>query len=63
MAIKLEPDRVLMVTHSPDGESFGLDTGQAVSPKKAREIQADLFVKPQEDGLFEGFSQTWRREA
>jgi hypothetical protein len=59
----LARDRLLMVTHSPEGESFGLDTGQAVTAKKAREIQADLFVTPQNDGLFPGFSQTWKREA
>jgi len=59
---KLDRDRVLMVTRSPDGDQFGLDNGQAISAKRAGDIQADLFVKPQNDGLFPGFSQTWKRE-
>lgn len=59
----LKADRILMVTKSPDGESYGLDTGEGVTAKQARDIQADLFVRPQNDGLFPGFSQTWKREA
>jgi hypothetical protein len=58
----LSRDRLLMVTKSPEGESYGLDNGRAVSARDAAAIQTDLFVKPQEDGLFPGFSQTWKRE-
>lgn len=53
---------VLVLTHTPDGAAYGNETGQAVSKKTAHEIQADLFVKPSEDGLFPGHSQTWKRE-
>lgn len=52
----------LMVTHSPEGPSFGTLSGRAVSERKAKEIQADLFVRPSEDGLFPGFTQTWKVE-
>lgn len=53
---------VLMVTHAPDGQLFGSPDGRAVSHARAREVQGDLFVKPSEDGLFKGMSQTWVRQ-
>jgi len=28
----------------------------------ASKLQADLFLRPNDDGLFPGFSQTWRAE-
>jgi hypothetical protein len=28
----------------------------------ATKLQADLFLRPNEDGLFPGFTQTWRSE-
>jgi len=56
----MERGEVLMVTNTPDGASYGLGTGAAVPSKVAREIQGDLFVKPSDDGLFPGMSQTWK---
>jgi hypothetical protein len=58
----LSDGRTLMVTHSADGQSYGLDTGQAVPKAVAESLQGDLFVKPSEDGLFPGHSQTWKAE-
>ena len=53
------------------GEGYSLDTGQSVAAKAWRNYQLDLFCQgnervaviliPQEDGLFPGFSQTWRQ--
>lgn len=63
MKPKLDPDRVLMVTHTPDGPAFGLDTGQPVTGSQARDLKADLFTKPNDDGLFPDMPQTWKREA
>ena len=59
---KLRAEAFLMLTHSSEGASYGTDNGKAVTTKAAHEIQADLFVKPQEDGLFAGHSQTWKRQ-
>jgi hypothetical protein len=62
MKSRSDGDRpVLMVTNTPDGPAYGLDTGKAISQAKAREIQADLCVKPNDDGLFPNCPQTWRR--
>lgn len=58
---KLEQGRVLMVTHSAEGSAYGLDTGQAVPTNVARSLQGDLFVRPNNDGLFPGMTQTWRK--
>jgi hypothetical protein len=59
-----------LLTH---GEGYSLDDGRAVPRKAARELTADLFgecympeqrrglppMRGNEDGLFQGFSQTW----
>ena len=58
---KLRAEAFLMLTHTTEGASYGSDNGRAVTTRAAQEIQADLFVKPQEDGLFPGCSQTWKR--
>lgn len=58
----VQAGRTLMVTLGPDGSAYGLDTGQAVPKAVAEQLQGDLFVKPSEDGLFPGCSQTWRTE-
>jgi hypothetical protein len=60
---KLQQERVLMLTHGAEGSTYGLDTGQAVTAKQAHEIQSDLFVRPNDDGLFPDMPQTWKREA
>jgi hypothetical protein len=58
----------LMVTHSPSGKDYATTHGIGVSSKLARGLldcettgpsQTDLFLVPNEDGLFPGFSQTW----
>jgi hypothetical protein len=61
----------LMLTH---GEGYSLNDGTTVPRKAARELTADLFegqcdmpeqrrglppMRGNEDGLFQGFSQTW----
>ena len=28
----------------------------------SKKVQADLFLQPNKDGLFPGFTQTWRAE-
>lgn len=63
----------LMLTYEASGASYSLDSGHGVTGKAARELiatgecnaprQADLFVVANEDGLFPGFSQTWRNLA
>jgi hypothetical protein len=53
-------ERVLMVTNGPKGKAYGLDTGQAVSTRALRSLQGDLFLRPSDDGLFPGHTQTWR---
>lgn len=55
--------RVIVETRTSEGQSYGLDNGVAVSTAAVRKLQGDLFVKPSEDGLFPGHSQTWRIEA
>jgi hypothetical protein len=57
-----------MCTYEGTGKVYSLDNGVAVPPKLAAELtdptrlQADLFLRPNEDGLFPGFTQTWRAE-
>ena len=60
----LRRERLLLCTYEPAGAVYSLDNGVAVSKKLAAELtnpqrlQADLFPRPNEDGLFPGFSQT-----
>lgn len=49
----------LMVTHTPDGSHYGTLSGHPVSKDKA----LDLFTRPNDDGLFPGFTQTWSNTA
>jgi hypothetical protein len=64
----LRKDRILMCTYEAAGMIYSLDNGIPVSRKLAGELtgasnlQADLFLRPNEDGLFPGFTQTWRAE-
>jgi hypothetical protein len=64
----LREDRMLVCTYEPAGPVYSLDNGVAVSKKLASELtgasklQADLFLRSNEDGLFPGFTQTWRAE-
>ena len=62
----LKEERVLMCTYEPAGTVYSLDNGVPVPKKLAAELtgrlQADLFLRPNEDGLFPGFTQTWRAE-
>ncbi|MFZ0237988.1 MAG: hypothetical protein WAL37_11590, partial [Xanthobacteraceae bacterium] len=61
-------DRILMCTYEPAGKVYSLDNGVPVPKKLAAELtnpaklQADLFLQPNEDGLFPGFTQTWRAD-
>ena len=62
----LRQGRLLMCTYVTAGTVYSLDNGVAVSKKLAAELtasgrlQADLFLRPNEDGLFPGCTQTWR---
>ena len=64
----LRHDRVLMCTYEATGAVYSLDNGVAVPKKLAAQLtrsdqlQPDLFLRPSEDGLFPGFTQTWRAE-
>ena len=64
----LREDRFLVCTYEGVGPVYSLDNGIPVSRKLAAELtgasklQADLFLQPNDDGLFPGFSQTWRAE-
>lgn len=58
----LEQGHLLVLTHGAEGPSYGLDNGRAVPTKIARTLQGDLFVRPSEDGLFPGMTQTWKVE-
>ena len=59
----------LMVTHGTSGKDYATTNGIGVSSKLAKGLlncgeanlapQGDLFLLPNEDGLFPGFSQTW----
>ena len=62
----------LMLTYESGGAAYSLDSGHGVTGKAARELiatgegnapQTDLFVVANEDGLFPGFSQTWKNIA
>jgi hypothetical protein len=57
----LDGGLALMVTHTSSGQEHSLQNGRPVPRALAAEMQADLFVKPSEDGLFPGHSQTWRK--
>jgi hypothetical protein len=58
----------LIRTYEPAGAVYSLDNGAPVSKKLAtkltnpQRLQADLFLRPNEDVLFPGFAQTWRAE-
>ncbi len=60
--------RLLMCTYESVGAVYSLDNGVPVSKKLAAELtnperlQAGLFLRPNDDGLFPGFTQTWRSE-
>jgi hypothetical protein len=64
----LRSERVLMCTYESAGRVYSLDNGSPVPKKLASELinpsklQADLFLMANGDGLFPGFSQTWRAE-
>jgi hypothetical protein len=64
----LRENRFLMCTYEARGAAYSLDNGIPVSRRLADELtgagklQADLFLQPNEDGLFLGFTQTWRAE-
>lgn len=58
----------LMVTHTPVGDEYGTTLGEGISARLAHAlVQAELFpvppqdsLIPNDDGLFPGFSQTFR---
>jgi hypothetical protein len=58
----------LILTHTQAGPLYSIDGHGTVATKLARGLtnlgpmQADLFMRPNEDGLFPGFSQTWLAE-
>jgi hypothetical protein len=60
----------LMLTLTQSGPLYSIDGHGTVATKLARgltqpcdgPIQADLFLQPNEDGLFPGFSQTWQAQ-
>jgi hypothetical protein len=64
----LQEGRLLMCTYESAGTVYSLDNGVAVSKKLAADLtgagnlQADLLLWPNEDGLFPSFTQTWRVE-
>jgi hypothetical protein len=64
----LRRERMLMCTYEPTGKVYSLDNGVPVPKKLAAQLtsseklQADLFLQPNDDGLFPGFTQTWRAE-
>ncbi len=64
----LRRDRILMCTFEAGGSTYSLDNGVPVPKRLAAELtgsaklQADLFLRPSEDGLFPGSTQTWRAE-
>jgi len=64
----LRENRFLMCTHEDTGPTHGLDNGIPVPRRLAAELtgtsklQADLFLRPNDDGLFPSFGQTWRAE-
>jgi hypothetical protein len=58
----------LILTHTQAGPLYSIDGHGTVATKLARGLvnpgpmQPDLFMRPNEDGLFPGFSQTWLAE-
>jgi hypothetical protein len=58
----------LMLTLTQSGPLYSIDGQGTVPTKLARGLvnpgpmQADLFLRPNEDGLFPGFSQTWQAQ-
>ena len=60
------PDSYLMLTYENGSPSYSLDNGFGVTKRAGAELtqcfvnQSDLFLAPSEDGLFPGFSQTWK---
>ena len=64
----LRRERLLMCTYEPAGAVYSLDNGVPVSKNLAADLvnpqrlQGDLFLRPNEDGLFPGFTQTWRAQ-
>lgn len=50
----------MMATHGDAGTRFHLHNGQSIPSSVVRQLQGDLFIEPQEDGLFPGCSQTWK---
>jgi hypothetical protein len=58
----------LMLTLTQSGPLYSIDGHGTVATKLARGLtnpgpmQADLFLQPNEDGLFPGFSQTWQAQ-
>jgi hypothetical protein len=58
----------LMLTLTQSGPLYSIDGHGTVATKLARGLtqpcdgpmQTDLFLQPNEDGLFPGFSQTWQ---
>ncbi len=69
-----KPDRFLMVTYIGSDREFSVP-GLGVVPRKVAETltlfedtsmpvqrKGEQALVPQEDGLFPGFSQTWRAE-
>ena len=64
----LREDRTLMCTYEAAGKVYSLDNGVPVPKKLAAELTSpdrlrpDLFLRPNEDGLFPGFTQTWRAD-
>jgi hypothetical protein len=64
----LRGDRILMCTLRTCRQ--GLQPRQrcagaqelAIELTDPAKLQADLFLRPNEDGLFPGFTQTWRAE-
>ena len=73
-AAMAKPQAYLMRTHKSDGAEYTTHDGRAVSRKVAiaAGAQLDLFetkwspdneLIPNGDGLFPGFSQTWRLES
>jgi hypothetical protein len=60
----------LILTHTQAGPLYSIDGHGTVATKLARGLtqpcdgpmQTDLFLQPNEDGLFPGFSQTWQAQ-
>lgn len=56
----------LMLTHTQAGPLYSIDGHGTVATKLAQGLtnpgpmQTDLFLVPNEDGLFPGCSQTWQ---